>query len=472
MKKILFLFVVLIFSFKFNNVNSYDEVNFFIDWQNIYVDIPLGSSITDYQDNFRVCVFIDGKEIDKSEYYCVVGINGTSLTTVNTNKVGKYSIDVMVTIYKYNASSENTIIYNVIDYESPELSFTDTSINTKYNVKPDYQSILNASDNSGEIASIVVHDSHVDYSQIGIYEIEIDVTDPSKNTTTLYLDLYIVDNIKPRISLVKPLEISLGQTINAEDFFIGYDDYEKNITNRIKFETYDNTKLGIQYIYVSLTDLSGNTMRSQFELSIVDNLAPEILFNTNDVKIDIEERLTYDLFRSFILEVSDNNSYLTIEDVKIDFTTVLNELGSYNVTYTLEDEHGNILEKTLVVRVIQTKGPEITCIDVIINKGESLQESIIKNYITIYDPYDSTAASSLKVDFGSVNLNEAGTYLILVSACNSSGVFTYETLRIIVLDSNQFNLSKYWPLLLIALAPLGYLGFQKYNKFKANKYQS
>lgn len=471
MKKITFILILLIFIVvKQKTINGYNDTNFYIDWQSIYVEVPLGSSLSDYQDNFKVSVYIDGRQLDSNEYYCVVGINGTSISTVNTNKVGKYYVDAIVTIYKYNASSENTITYHVIDYEAPELSFTDTSINTKYNVKPDYLSILNAWDNSGEIESVVVHDSHVDYSTIGIYDIYIDITDPSKNTTSIELELYVVDNIKPRISLIKTLEISLGEDINPEEFFIGYDDYEKTITNKIKFEYYDKEKLGLQYIYASLSDLSGNTTRMQFQLNIIDDIAPLISFNTNDVKIDINERLTFDLFKSFIKEVSDNSSNVQIDDVKIDFSSVLSELGSYEVIYTLSDDDGNTISKTLAIRIVQTQGPTITCKDVVIKKGEALQESLIKNYIEIYDEFDPTAANSLKIDFGSVNLNVAGTYLVLVSACNSSGVFSYETLKITVVG-DSINFLKYWPVLLIALAPLGYVGYKQYNKFRANKYQ-
>lgn len=472
MKKILLTITIFILFINAKQIFAFNDVTFFIDWQNVYVEIPLGSSLSDYKDDFEAAVYVDGVELNTNEYYYVVGVNGTSLTTVNTNKVGKYLIDVRVSIYKYSASSDNTVTYNVVDYESPELSFTETSINTKYNVVPDYESIMCAWDNSGEVASVVVHDSHVDYGEIGKYEIDIDVLDPSKNKTTVELDLYVVDNIKPRISLINTFEISLGEEIKAEDFFIGYDDYEKTITSKIKFEEYDKEKLGTQFIYVSLSDLSGNTTRLQFELNIIDDIAPEINFNTNDAKIDIEERITYDLFRSYIKDVTDNSSYVTIDDVIIDFSTVLNELGSYVVIYKLSDDQGNMIEKNLTVRVIQTKGPEITCKDVVINIGDVLQESIINNYITVYDQYDSTAASSLKVDFGSVNLNVPGTYLILVSACNTSGIFTYETLRIIVVGDEGVNILKYWPVLLIALAPLGYKAVMYYNKFKADKYNT
>lgn len=471
MKKIFIIFMLFAAYIGAKDVQAYTQREFLIDWYCINVDIPLGASFANYQDNYIVNVYVDGIKLSEKEYYCVVGVNGTSTTTVNTNKVGEYRIGVRVELYNYNASSENYITYKVVDTTAPELTVTTDTISTRYGVTPDYSVFYTAFDNSSDDLKITVDDKDVVYKTVGEYTVFIKATDSSNNSYEIEITVFVVDNLKPVIQLIKPVEISLGTEIDVEEFFTGVDGYDGTITNRIVIENYDKDKLGEQLVYASLKDLAGNEARVQITVSVIDDIAPTISFNTNDAKIDIDQDITYDIFVSYIKEVSDDSTLMDIYDVRIDFSNVLNELGSYDVYYYISDAQGNECEAKLTVRVVQFSGPTITCREIYIGYGETFSESLISNYIEVYDKYDSSAANTLRIDLTGVNLAQPGIYFALVSACNSSGVFTYETLKITVEGSSFFNLEKYWPLTLIALGPIGYFGYMKFKQSKEKKYE-
>lgn len=470
-KKIIVSIIMLVVVIYSNNVNASNDTGFRFDWKVISVDVPLNSSIEDYKNNFVVNAYVDGRQLSSDEYYVHLGVNGTSLTTVNTSKVGKYKVDVIIQLFNYSsASSENTITYNVYDSDGPDLTVTETLITTVYNIKPDYLNFVRTYDNSSTV-SVTVDESRVLYSFVGVYPVVITAKDGSGNYKSLIINVEVIDPFAPRISLVNPLELALGEEINVEYYFYGYDDYDKVITNRIVIENFDKDKAGTQYIYVSLSDLAGNEVRMPFTVNVSDKTKPIILFNTLDAKVDVASDLTIELFRQFILNVTDDGKYLNNNDVSIDFSTVLNELGTYKVIYTISDSSDNEAEFELLVSVVQTKGPSISYTDITLKSGEVFNSSLITDYISVNDDFDDTAYSTLKVDYSGVNFAVPGTYAVIITACNSSGVFTYETMLITIEGNGVNGILQYWPLTLIAIAPIGYVIYLKYKKKQELAYE-
>ncbi len=471
MKKIIVVIVSCICFFSYNKIEGYVNREFKIDWISINIDIPLNANFNDYQDDYVVEVYVDGTKLSKSEYYCVLNQNGTSVTTVNTSKVGTYKIGARVELYNYNASSENYITYKVIDNEAPKLEITKDKITTLYGYEPDYLDYILTTDNSSDAVKVDVYDDHIDYKKVWNGKITIKATDSSGMFTMIDVELDIVDTIKPELKLLKPILVSLNGEIDIKEFLVATDHHDGNRTDFIEFENFDNSKLGTQYIYASVRDKSDNEARLQVKVEVVDDEAPIIEFNINDARIDINEDITYDKMKSFIKTVTDNYSDVFIDDVKIDFSNVFNTLGTYPVYYSIKDSSGNLGESTLFVKVVQMTGPTITCKDIIINKDDLFNESLIRDYISVYDQFDSNAINTLKIDLSGVNLTKTGVYLIPVTACNSSGVFSHEVLKITIEGNGLKDFIIYWPLTLIAIGPIAYFSFIKIKQIKNKKYE-
>lgn len=472
MKKIITLLIIIFSLYGATEVGAYIQRDFLIDWVCVNVDIPINANFADYEKKYIVDVYVDGRKLSDSEYFCALNQNGTSTSTINTSKVGTHRIGARVELLNYNASSETYITYKVVDDEAPEVVFTQDSISTLYGYEPNYMDYIIATDNSDNALSVEVKGA-IDYKKIGTYNIILAVSDGT-NVKEVYVDVHVIDTLKPYIQLIAPIVVSLGENITISDFLKATDGYDGDISNRIELDNFDSSKLGEQLLYASVYDVSGNEARMQVKVTIVDDVAPVIEFNTNDARIDINEDITFDKMKSFIRQVTDNYSFMDIDDIRIDFSGVYNELGSYTVDYYATDDVGNECLAKLTVRVVQMDGPIITCKDVVVGSGEVFQESLINNYITVYDPYDSTAASTLRVDLSGVNLGSPGTYFAVISACNSSGVFTYETLTITVEGSGLSGLFSS-PGTVIALIgifilfPVGGLCYFGYNKFQKDK---
>lgn len=472
MKKIVISIILLIgiFSFKSNYVDAYVQREFNIEWVCINIDIPLNSNFNDYKDNYIVNVYVDGKKLDQNEYYVMLNQNGTSTSTINTSKVGTHKIGARVELYDYNASSDNFITYKIIDNEAPEITITKDTITTSYGYEPDYFKYLEVTDNSDGVVELKAYDDHIDYKIIGEYDVILEAKDSSGKISSVSIKLNIVDIIKPVIKVLKPVTVSIGNDIKLSDYFEAKDHYYGDLTSFIVLENLNINVLGQQQIYASVTDLSGNEARLLINVTVIDDIKPVIKFNTNDARIDINEDITYDKMKSFILDVTDNYSTISIDKIDIDFSAVLNQLGSYSVFYKVKDGVGNETTAELIVRVVQMQGPIITCQSIVIGKNELFQESSIVDYITIYDPYDIHAANTLKVDLSGVNLGKPGVYLAVVTAVNSSGIVSTETLKFTV-EGNTFDILKYWPISLIIIGPIGYFAYIKIKERKNKKYE-
>ncbi len=478
MKKIIVLIALVISILSAYKVDAYVQRDFLIDWVCINIDIPINENFANYENSYIVNVYVDGRQLTSAEYYCRLNQNGTSTSTVNTSKVGTYRIGARVELYDYNASSETYITYNVVDKEAPEIFVTQDSITTSYNNVPNYSKYFTATDNSNEIISVTVSDD-VKYNVLGVQNIILYATDKAGNTSEYPIKLYVVDTVSPTLEVLKPIVVSLGEDIVLSEFFKSNDVCEGDLTNFVELENFDSTKLGEQYVYAVVYDSSENETRLRVKITVVDDIAPVIEFNTNDARIDINEDITYDKMKSFIRTVTDNSTSMNIDDVRIDFSSVFNELGSYTVYYSAVDYVGNEGVYTLTVRVVQMEGPVITCKDIVVAKGEIFQDSLVKNYITVYDAYDTTAASTLKIDMSGVNLGSSGIYFVVVSACNSSGVFTYETLTITVEGNSISSILNSTPtvivtIVIVLLIPIGglcYFGYTKIQKDKLKKFE-
>lgn len=434
MKKILavILFIVSCIAVKINDVDAYVSTEFKIDWYSINIDIPLNGNFEEYKNNFIVKVYVDGIQLTSDKYYILLNQNGTSTSTVNTSKVGTYKIGARVELYGYNASSENYITYKVIDDTPPEITSTSDSITTRYGEVPDYESFVNLSDNSGADVSLIVKDTHINYNQIGEYDIELIAKDESGETSSLFITLYIVDIAKPVIKQLKPVEVTIGTSLDLSKYFEVIDHYDGNITEFMKVENLVTSSLGDQLVYVSVMDMSGNEARMLIRVTIIDDIPPTITFNSQDVVFSVDETITYDKLKQYIFSVDDNHSNISIDKVEIDFSKVQRNVGTYSVYYSVEDSSYNKCVVELIVRLVDMQGPTIICEDIELQLGETFDFDLLINYISVFDMYDTNVRESIYIDYSNVNLEVPGEYQIYVSAINKSGIKTETSLNFII----------------------------------------
>ncbi len=470
MKKIIVCMILIIFICSCKLIRASD-IGLYVNWIKEDVYVPVNSNIDDYLETFEFKVYVDGQVLLEDKYEIKIGVDGTNPELINTAIPKIYPIKVRVIVLGYHsATNTHTVNYHVFDDEAPELVNPLSEITTKLGIVPDYKQLLNDNHFLEEGLIYEIFDKGVNYNKVSTYYVEIKISDKSGNYIIIEVTLRVVDTIKPYIVLTKRIVIGLNDIINPSDFMEGYDSYEKNITDNIIVDDFDNATIGTKSVKFTLSDLSGNFIEQIFLVYIDDFNPPIIEFNALEGIVDVKTELTLELFKSFISRVYDDGCELSIEDVDIDFSNVFNQIGVYNVYYFVEDYKGNPLTRTYVVRLVQLSGPIIECENITLVKGEVFSQSIVSKYIRVIDDYDLNAQNTLDIDFSNVNLNKKGVYIVTVSAFNSSGIYTYETFTITVVEEG-IDLLKYWPIILLGVLPLGYFGYIQYKKIKEQKYQ-
>jgi len=122
-------------------------------------------------------------------------------------------------------------------------------------------------------------------------------------------------------------------------------------------------------------------------------------------------------------------------DVVIDNQVDTNTIGNYQITYTLngviKTRYVNVIKKPIGATLLYLKGS----LNIYLKVGEKYIEP---GYVAI-DTVDSSLVDKVKIN-NQVDTSKAGTYRIIYSVVNSSGVTTSAIRTVIVLDS-ELNLN-------------------------------
>jgi len=117
-------------------------------------------------------------------------------------------------------------------------------------------------------------------------------------------------------------------------------------------------------------------------------------------------------------------------DVVIDNQVDTNTIGNYQITYTLngviKTRYVNVIKKPVGATLLYLKGS----LNIYLKVGEKYIEP---GYVAI-DTVDSSLVDKVKIN-NQVDTSKAGTYRIIYSVVNSSGVTTSAIRTVIVLDS-------------------------------------
>lgn len=287
---------------------------------------------------------------------------------------------------------------------------------------PDYMEDVSAYDNiDGIITSlIIVDDSDVDLTQVGVYSLIYRVTDSSNNTATKEVAVIVLpgqQNVDQNIPVIIGYSHMTHIFGNPEpdylDGLIAYDIEDGYITERIVVDTsnVDLNTLGVYQITYSVEDLAKNEFSVSVNITVVDLIAP-VLSGVED--------LTYvmgDPLPNFLEGVT------AIDDYDGDITNLINVnssdfddwfIGTYNIIYTVTDSSNNTTTYTRKAHVVDQTPPTIMNVD---NEVDYIIGQDLPNYllgVVAIDSVDGNLTSSLAVDDEDVDYTKPGTYTAIV----------------------------------------------------------
>lgn len=291
--------------------------------------------------NYLEVIELKSLIIEVSDNYNELNIEDVIITGYYDNsKLGKYDL-----VYEVSDSSNNKksvkVMIEIIDLVKPEINMIVEKIIVNVGEKIlSFTKYFDISDNYTSRADLKVNydDKAINYNTIGLYYLNIEVTDESKNKSIKEIEVYIEDLKSPNIKINFNEYILIDQYGYLNDsyfkkYFIISDNYYDNqlITIEINepIDFFSSQEIKREFIF---KDPSNNqTIVKDILIIVLETRAPIIELKTKSYKYYIgEEKINLDSFVKSFYDYTNNTNDLSLEIIEnIDYEKV----GLYVVTF-------------------------------------------------------------------------------------------------------------------------------------------
>ncbi len=179
-----------------------------------------------------------------------------------------------------------------------------------------------------DIDDIDVDKSQVNIEKIGTYELIYKLNDKE-----YILKVEVVDTVAPTFE-VNSLDIDLGRNVSVEDIVKNINDQTE--TKSYFKETYDFSKEGEQEVIVVVEDAGGNKTEKSANVKIVKDEEKPTLSGLHDISVTKNGKINY-LTGVTAKDNRDPHPQIDVNSSQVD----TNQVGVYNVIYTVTDRSGN-----------------------------------------------------------------------------------------------------------------------------------
>lgn len=302
----------------------------------------------------------------------------TIINDIDVDVIGKYVVKYNV-IDSSNNEANVSMNIEVKDLIKPEIVLIDELIFNVITDKPYWQNYFIITDNYDDLDNlkVVYGDKNLNLNKLGIYYLEVEVTDSSKNKTVATYEVVVRDLLPPEIEVVNDIYIYdfiKGETDFFKNHFIITDNWSpyNDITIILEDEGVDYTCVSENEINVIFRDESENETKATITIYILDIYPPRIEL-LNNVFIYFIGSNVPDFYDN-ILEVSDNLDMIDLNEVTITNNIDFNKVGKYEVIYELTDSSYNKTTLTIDFYVDRYKSVLITGNDLVLKINDSWQE--------------------------------------------------------------------------------------------------
>lgn len=199
--------------------------------------------------------------------------------------------------------------------------------------------------------------------------------------------------------------------------------------------TENSININIPGEYTIIYTLTNNyTNRSNdltFKIKVVDNTPPEI---EADDLIYVSFGEKFNIF-SFINVTDAVDGVIDTKNISIEGTVDVKKIGTYRLILFVFDKAGNKAEKAVSVIVEDSAPPKIEAADEI--KAAFGKEFDILSFVTVTDAVDGVIDTKKINVEGTVDVNKAGTYQLIIYISDSAGNKTEKTISVIIEDTGD-----------------------------------
>ncbi len=178
------------------------------------------------------------------------------------------------------------------------------------------------------------------------------VTDNKGNVHKDTTQVLILDTVKPVLVMFNPtLQLdATGKTkLTISQVDKGSYDNCTILKRELSDTAFDCSNVGVNVVTFKVTDVNGNVSTSNFNVTVEDNIDPELTVQNTTILIDTSGK-AYLKTAMVVVTATDNCATDTILLSKDIFD--LTNLGDNNVNVTLKDKNGNSVTKPVVVTVV------------------------------------------------------------------------------------------------------------------------
>jgi hypothetical protein len=341
--------------------------------------------------------------------------------TVNTTRLGAYTVTYTVSDNAGNAAVPAVRTVNVVDTTKPVITLLGSSP-IAIEVGSNYSDAgATATDNyDGNITASLVIASTVNTGHLGTYTVTYTVSDRAGNAAIpIVRTVHVVDNTKPVITLLGQSVVTIElKTAYVDAGATALDNYDGNLTAQIvKTSNVDVTRYGTYFVTYNVKDSSGNTATSITRTVKVADITKPVITLKGSATMTVQ---VFGKFTDPGATARDNKDGNINSKITAVSTVKTSVVGTYTVTYTVSDAAGNAATPVVrTVKVVDTVKPVIKLVG-------SASISIKRNttYVdagaTATDNYDGAITSRI-VTVNPVNTSKTGTYTITYNVKDSSG---------------------------------------------------
>ncbi len=276
---------------------------------------------------------------------------------------------------------------------------------------------------------------------VGVHKITWTATDSNGRSSTAEQTITITDKTAPVITLTgaNPQTIEFGEgytELNATATDLVDDDIELTGNIVIDSSAVNTDRVGDYSVTYDVTDTAGNAAEQKTRtVRVIDNTKP-IITLTGDNPQTIEFGEGYTELNATATDRVDGD--LT-GNIVIDSTNVvINQVGTYEVTYNVTDAAGNAADTvTRTVRVIDAGKPVITLTGAnpqTIEFGTAYTEL----EATATDRVDGDLTGNIVIDSSAVNTDRVGDYSVTYDAADTAGNAAEQKTRTVrVIDNTK-----------------------------------
>lgn len=321
-------------------------------------------------------------------------------------------------------------ILNLLGDENSNFKYGDTYVEAGYTT----------SDNSLTMVNIVV-ENNFNPNQLGTQIIRYTATDSSGNQTVKNRTLTVIDTVKPVISLTNnDITLNLGSSY-VEPGFSASDNVDGDLTGAVQISGSVNTSVvGIYILRYDVSDNQGNQASTITRtIEVVDNVEP-IINISGDNPLILEFGTPYTELGA---TASDNIDGDLSSSIQIDASNLDTDLGTYTVTYSVEDGEQNETSRIRTVIVRDTTEPDISLIGdplielELLSTYTELGDSFFDDGASSLDNYDGDISPGVIIQSNNINNMLVGTYQVVYASTDASGNIGTNTRSVIVSDNTH-----------------------------------